>query len=333
MPKNKNAQARYLVLDRCLSNPYREFTVYDLMEKCIEELGVNVSRRTILYDLDFIESSEGWGNYGVEIDRLRNDHNKVYFRYKDTNKSIRNSLLSQNETEQLKEAIVTLNRFKGMPQFGWIDEIVSRLEDSFSLANVQSGVIGFEQNPYLTGIEHLGTLFGYIVNRRCVEVEYQKYNGNRYKWSIHPYYIKQYNQRWFLFGWNDYYNTISNIPLDRIASIVPIEKEYKDANVDFDEYFDDIIGVTIPEGGEVEEVLLRFDQSRFSYVRSKPLHWSQKIKDKEECIVSIKVIPNKELVSQIFSFGPDVEVLAPQSLREEIMQQVRMLTKKYSECK
>lgn len=331
MPKNKNAFERYRVIDDCLSNQFREYTVYDLMQKCREKLGIDVSRRTVLADIKYIE--EEWADYGIEILHLRNNKNQVYFRYKDITKTIRNSWLSHAEAEQLRETIELLGRFKGSPQFEWIDEITARLEDHFNLTNNHQGVIGLEQNIDIQGIKFLNPLFGYIVNKQCIEVQYRKFNGEERVWNLHPYYIKQYNQRWFLLGSDNQYENLATIPLDRIISLKPIDMPYKASQINFDEYFDNVIGVTIPKDREVEEILLQFSPFRFPYVRSKPLHWSQKIKDKEECIISIKVIPNKELVSQIFSFGPDVEVLAPQSLREEIMQQVRLLTEKYSECK
>lgn len=51
-----------------------------------------------------------------------------------------------------------LNRFKGLPQFDWMEEVLARFEDTFKLkANVDS-VVSFEQNPYLRGIEHFTSL-------------------------------------------------------------------------------------------------------------------------------------------------------------------------------
>lgn len=333
MPKNKNAFERYMVIDRCLSNQYRQFTIDDLIDKCSDALGCNVSKRTIYSDLNYIESHEGWGDYGVEIERKRDNRNRVYFRYKDTNKNIRNSALSEFEANQLKETITMLARFKGMPQFEWVEEMVSRLNNSFQLAGSQNAVVGFEQNLDLRGSEHLSTLFGYIINKQCVEIKYRTFTGDKCSWQIHPYYIKQYNQRWFLLGQNDDYETLSNLALDRIVSIKAINKEYRETDINFEEYFDDVIGVTIPTDGEVEEVVLKFTPKRFPYIESKPLHWSQRVRDRENGIIAIKVIPNRELIAQILSFGSDVEVLAPQSLREEILRQIQELSKRYEVCK
>jgi predicted DNA-binding transcriptional regulator YafY len=97
---------------------------------------------------------------------------------------------------------------------------------------------------------------------------------------------------------------------------------YKETDIDFSEYFDDVIGVSIPQGKEPEHVLLRFASSRLPYVLSKPLHPSQKTKDKQQGLIEISVIPNLELEAQILWFGEDVEVLAPDALRQQIQEKI-----------
>ena len=65
------------------------------------------------------------------------------------------------------------------------------------------------------------------------------------------------------------------------------------------------------------------------YIVSKPLHTSQKIIDEYKCIVTIKVIPTRELDQLILAFGPDVEVLKPEQLREEIKEKLTMAKNQY----
>lgn len=105
---------------------------------------------------------------------------------------------------------------------------------------------------------------------------------------------------------------------------------HKNDSIDFKTYFNDIIGVTLlDENTPTEEVVLRFEANRFPYVISKPLHTSQNIVSKEEHTISIKVKPNNELRQLIFSFIPDVEVVSPSWLREEIKQKIEENLKKY----
>lgn len=335
MATNKHAIIRYQALDKCFSNRYKLYDMEALVEACCQAIyeftGIHdgVKRRQVYDDITFMESDQGWS---IELEKIR-DGRKVYYRYSDLNFSINNSPLSEYEIKQLKETTFMLNRFKGMPHFEWLEELTFKLEDRFHLAGNSESVIGFEQNQYLKGLEHISNLFNTIVNKQPIRVSYQSFKGEARTWNIHPYYIKQYNQRWFLFGCNDEYETITNIPLDRIQSFCPISIPYIESDIDFDEYFDDVIGVTIPKGKEICEILLQFSEQRYSYITSKPLHWSQKIKDPQKCIVSISVIPNKELISLILSFGDDVVVLSPNKIREELSKQITSLQQKYNMCR
>lgn len=91
-----------------------------------------------------------------------------------------------------------------------------------------------------------------------------------------------------------------------------------------------ILGVSVPyEVQEAETIILQFSSERFKYIVSKPLHTSQKIIDEYKCIVTIKVIPTRELDQLILAFGPDVEVLAPDRYRMSIKTKIEKCLNKY----
>ena len=153
--------------------------------------------------------------------------------------------------------------------------------------------------------------------------------------TIHPYYVKQYNGRWFLYGLNEELSRISNLALDRIQDYEKSEKPFrKNERYDFSTYFDDVMGATIPNDEVIKETIgLRFTASRFPYVLSKPIHKSQKIVDEEDRIVEIQVRPTRELDQQLFSFIPDVEVLYPKWYRQQIKEKIEENLKKYLSMK
>ena len=326
---------RYQVLDRCFSNWARNFYIEDLIEACNKALydytgdeKSSIQRRQIFNDISFMESAAGWD---IPLDRLK-DGKRVYYRYSDKNFTINNQPLSKAELDQLKEATYTLARFKGVPSFEWVEEIISKLEDKFQLVGNSASVIDFEQNIYLKGLEYLSPLFNSIVNKQCLRVTYRNFKGEEFVWDIHPYYIKQYNTRWFLLALNEEYQSITNIPLDRIEDCTPIGLKYKPTDIDFNEYFDDVIGVTIPRDASVERIKLKFSPHRFSYITSKPLHGSQKIVDEENGIIELSLIPNNEFYALLLSFGSDVEILEPQSVRDGYMSQVKKTYEIYFSC-
>ena len=106
---------------------------------------------------------------------------------------------------------------------------------------------------------------------------------------------------------------------------------YKESDVDYEEYFDDVIGVTVPEHLRPVDVVMRVSNNRFNYIKTKPLHLSQRVISEENnhTTISINVKITKELIALILSFGPDMEVLSPPSLRAEITKNIRALNYNY----
>ena len=343
MATNKHAIIRYQALDKCFSNIGRQYFIKDLIEACNEALYLytadqkysdpdnpGISRRQILDDIKFMESESG---YQIPLDRFKGGESGrgVYYRYADKNFTINNQPITDEEMKQLREMTSLLNRFKGLPQCEWMQELVTNLEDKFKIKGSTKSVISMESNAYVEGLKYLSTIFNAIVNKQVLHIVYSPFNKPDCEWDIHPYFIKQYNNRWFLLGLNNKDNRISNIGLDRIKSLEnsPIPYIEDDVIVDIDEYFSDVVGVTIPANKDLVRIKLQFSPNRYPYIISKPLHGSMRKIDNENRIVAIDVIPNRELISLILSFGDDVEVLEPLCFREQIANKIKSSFQKY----
>lgn len=342
MATNKHAMIRYQALDACFSNRYKRFFIEDLIKACnealeefylskedpINDVEYYVKRRTIFGDIKFMESSEGWN---APIKRYY-DGRKCYYRYEDENFSINKKDFSETELDTLDEALIMLNRLNGTAGFDWVSEFVANFEDKLGRKKNTTPVIGYEKNPFLTGIENLSSLYNYIVNKQVLKIKYQHFTLGEMIHIMHPYYLKQYNNRWFLFGITENEKQyLTNLPLDRIIAIEPVQVEYiPNTQFDFEEYFDDVVGVSVPRSGEPEKVVLRFNQKRFPYIITKPLHPSQTVLDKENGIVQLHVFLTPELESLIFSYGDHVEVLEPAELRETFRKKTQNLIEKYN---
>lgn len=336
MSVNKHQEVRLRVLDKCFRNRRRNYTIDDLVDACNDAIGdiygKSVSLRTIRDDIKFMRDSQG---YAAPIATKEWDGKKCIYYYSDPHFSIYNTELDQEEVDKLKATLQILGRFKGLPQFDWMAGLLAGLEDKFGFRGNDECIIGLEQNIDYIAIEYLSQLVDAIINRQVLQIQYRTFEGVEYNWTLHPYYIKQYNSRWFLFGRNnDEPDKIYNVPLDRIVTCNPTNITYqKNDLVDFEEYFDDIIGVTMQPNQTEWKVLLQFDKARFPYILSKPIHGSMRVKDRDNGIVELCLKPNKELESLIFSFGNQVEVLEPQWLRKQIADKIRDLSNKYSVVK
>lgn len=337
MPINKNAQLRYQILDRCLSNFNRKYTFDDLMEEVNDKLydinGTHVSVRQIRQDMENMT----FRPYNAPIQSYPMGFGKKhYYRYTDPDFSIFKSSLSEEEISNLRSTIEMLGRYRGIPSNAWLEEVISNLEYRFGIKSNSENVVEFDQNEQLKGIEFLSDIIDATINHQPLSISYRTYRGKEMTTTVHPYYVKQYNNRWFLFGLEsskEYGNYITNKALDRIVKFKPATKIQFIPNTEFDfkEFFKDIVGVTIPGDHPLpEKVVLKFDEQRFPYIVSKPIHPSQAIIDENEHTIGLYIRPNKELEAQIFSFGPQVEVLEPLWLREQIYEKIVENYKKYS---
>ena len=334
MSTNKHATIRYNALDRCYRNPGRRYYIDDLIEECNNAINnfdpesFGVQKRQVYADINFMISDAG---FQAPIERVR-DGKKVFLRYEEgSNFSISNQPLNESEFNQLQQAILTLNRFKGLPQFSWIEELSMRLESDFKLQSTMQ-VIEFEQNPYLKGLEHFDDIFNAIVYKKVVKVEYKGYKHDVTQiMELSPSYLKQYNNRWYLLAYNHEFKALSHLALDRIIDIKEVKIKYLESEIDFTVYFEDVIGVTINKESEPIEILLEFSNEQWKYINSKPLHGSQKVIEQKEntIVISLEVQINFELERLIFSFGSSVKVLKPKDLAETIMYRAKDVVKCY----
>jgi predicted DNA-binding transcriptional regulator YafY len=333
MPTTKNATIRYQALDRCMRNPGRRYNIDDLVDACNDALTdfdpscSGVKKRQVYDDLRFMQDSKG---FSAPIETFK-EGRIVYYHYDDTNFSINNQPLNEQEAQQLKEALLTISRFKGMPQFEWIEEMQVRLEHAFKL-NSDKKVIEFEENIFLKGREHIANIYNSIIQNQCINIKYKPFNGELMCVTLSPYYLKEFNNRWFLFALNHNEKKIMNLALDRIQSIENCYELFiTNTFVDFDEYFEDVIGVSVPENASVQKIILKIDSNHWPYIETKPLHGSQKIKEINDhyTIIELTLIPNYELEALIFSHTEKIEVIYPESFRKHIKSRILNLNEKY----
>lgn len=326
MPINKNALLRYQVLDECFRNFRRKYYWQDLLNKVNEVLidhnGNNsgILRPQLYRDMKFMESESG---YSAPLIRY-SDGKKKFYRYKDKDYSINNRPLTDQESESIKAALLVLSRFRGLPQFEWVNEIIPILNDKFSVSNNNKEIILFESNVDYSGTEFIEPIFNAIKNLRVLNITYKDFKSkSSYDIIFHPYVLKQYNNRWFVFGKNEKKDLPNwNLALDRICDIEEIDFEYEEYPIDWeDEYFYDMVGVSKGANPNLELLTLEIYKSLVPYIQTKPIHPTQKVKEQLQngnIIISIQVFPNYELETLILSFGEKIKVISPNSIKKTI---------------
>jgi len=335
MPSSHHQFRRLELLDQCIGNTGRCWYFTDLLREINEKLQADgyppTSIRSLRGDIELLINQ-----YHAPIEKVR-DGRKIYYRYS-KRYSFSRRPLTTDEAHQLTEAIKVLGSFEGLPQFDWIRELTVKMEKEFGLKQPRrSSFIQFDANIDLRGRQYFTPLYNGISQRRVFQVSYHPYPPNDpIRLTFHPYFLKQYNNRWFVLGWNEEEDMLYNLALDRIAQdqgLVELDHPYRDpGELDFQDHFDQIVGVTVLEGKSARRVLLRFQTPGVYYVSTKPLHLSQKRPDWQEdgtALIEISVIPNYELIQQILFYGDQVEVLEPPELRERVAEMIRRMAGYY----
>jgi predicted DNA-binding transcriptional regulator YafY len=326
MPLAKNCNLRYQVLDHCLHSP-DGMTLSQLREACNAKLELagyypigQKSKNTILGDIEFMMNY-----YNAPIISYRNGR-FIYYKYENPEFSIFKSTLPEEDLMKIQQTLQMLGSFEGRVNFEWVEEFKLKLNGILKNSNGITPVISFENNPELAGKEFITPLYDAIISKRAISITYKSFNAKEpEKTNVHPYYLKQYNNRWFLMCRTDGYDNITVRALDRIISIGPAPITYApNTKVDFADFFDDMIGVTRKPDAEPLDVILWVKANTYPYVATKPLHWSQKVisRDDEGTTICIKVIPNYELEQLILYYGENVKVLSPLFLQEKIRHRI-----------
>lgn len=345
MPATKNAMTRYKILDELLSNQYHDHTLDDLTEEvnkrlCEIDPDSGVTRRCIEKDLDYLEHES---DFMVEIDRYYDSAiskrtgkicTKRFLKYKDSTYSIFKKSLSDDEVYLLREALSLLGQFDGLPNLEALEELRVRLKGR----DISQQIISFTKNP-LGDSSILGELFTAISNKQVIEIAYTKFGTEELtqKFRLHPYLLKEYNRRWYLVAASFEDEKELIFALDRMNSVTPCPLlEYKPFEGDINERFDDIIGVTLFDNEEIQHIVFWASEREKNYIRTKPLHDSQKYYKGENempfrqqypmlqggAFFSIDCKRNIELIRELCSYGKGLVVLSPDGIKADVKRRI-----------
>ncbi|MDO4510210.1 MAG: WYL domain-containing protein [Bacteroidales bacterium] len=334
MPANKNALIRYKTIDACLRNRQRCYTLADLVDACsIAVFGKEdkVKERTVQGDIQMMRSDRLGYNAPIEV------YNKKYYRYSEDDYSIAKSPLSQNDYKVMQEAVDMLCQLADFEQFSEMTDVVRRLQDKLAISkDARKPVIHFDSVPDLKGLHLLTPLYNHIAQRQTVRLSYQSFKARQAsEFVFFPYMLKEFRNRWFVFGCKRGDPKIYNLALDRIVSVEPHDAPFRE-NPEFDpeHFFDDVIGVTKNLGDKPSRVTFWADDNQSKYIKTKPLHPSQRLvkeNDDRSCVFEINVCINLEMYSVFMSYGPGVKVLSPPNAAAHMKKILTQATTQYTE--
>ena len=169
-----------------------------------------------------------------------------------------------------------------------------------------------------------------------LQVCYQKFlDAEPYEAIVEPYCIKLFRQRWYLLGHRPERDYLAVYAFDRMLW-VRVTSEPFSLPADFDAagHFAHLFGVfQAGKEDEMKRVTLRTYQGEWNYLRTLPLHWSQKAKQGQPgddfIDFTVELYPTLDFLLEILSHGSHVEILSPLALRRQMAEMVEALHERY----
>lgn len=280
----------------------RQFPSFQEIKDYLFEHGFEIGDRTIQRDIEQIRFE-----FGIEI-KYHRDKNGYYIDYENSLniESFFRFLEIVNTAELLTESL---------------------LESKDSLKH-----ISFDTGGGLKGIENLKPLLKAIKDNRKISFTHFNFHTEKSrKYTLKPYLLKEYQNRWYVVGIIGGFNEFRTFGIERIENLEIKTDTFKpDKKLNPIEMFNQTIGLVYSEN-VAQTIVLSFTPTQGKYIKTLPLHSSQKIliDDEQECRVSLEVVPNYELTQQILKHGETVNVIEPQWLKDEIMNILKRTLEKY----
>ena len=193
--------------------------------------------------------------------------------------------------------------------------------------------IDFETMP--SGQHYLTTILEAIRDKVRLRVTHQGFcKSEASEFTIAPYCLKVFKQRWYVLAESKHDDKQLRVySLDRFIKMERTNEKYViPKKFDMHDHFFSYYGVTSGDKTQKEVVRLRANALQSKFLRTLPLHpTQQEVESTEEyTIFEYYIIPTLEFRKELLSCGSAIEVLAPQSLREEMKKQIQEMMSMYN---
>jgi predicted DNA-binding transcriptional regulator YafY len=183
-----------------------------------------------------------------------------------------------------------------------------------------------------SGHKHLTSILDAMTESHEIRIGYQKYTSVKAdSYTLRPYAVKEYAKRWYLVAYCLEREAMRVYGLDRITHMEITEAIFDmPKDFDVDALFATSFGIYMTEW-KGQTITFRTDETDARYLRDLPVHPSQTEIERREGSVtfSIFVCPNKALIMEFCKYGSSIEVLSPESVREEVASELDKAARLY----
>ena len=347
----ENKQVRYAWRIYQLIKTKQWFSYKDIAEKCLHPKKFDWNHEKVSNVPGYSEMKKAFSNVR---DALKSELGEDFIEERGNNRAKEYCYVGQDDDPlnfyietRLKKNVEDYFNFcqdsAGFFPSVWLEYFMGTTLDLYEINTAKASgrsIIGASLDRDLKNIHMLPKFYECVRDKIAVSIECSnKYKEDIETFIFHPHFLKEFNGRWWVFGHaegkepNDGYI----VALDRITKDPKkcMDIEYIESQkVKYPDFFNDIVGVTHCNGRTQEITLRLYSQYFFGLVETKPIHQSQTTTvayDKEIGYgeVKLKLRPNPEFYARILQLGPDAEIVAPESVRAKVAEQITAMRSRY----
>jgi proteasome accessory factor B len=200
------------------------------------------------------------------------------------------------------------------------DQSITRMIDAFAIhhalqeGNKLSPSVFLEKRKSL-GTEHIYGIIHAIQNLYLLEFTHQKHwEDSSTQREVKPIAIKESQQRWYLVALDKKDDKVKTFGLDRITDLKITDTKFKPISYNVEKEFKHALGVETY--APAEKVVLEFSNKQGNYIKTFPLHESQRIVEEtnDTVLLEIYIHTTNDIIMELLKYGRNVKVVAPKSL-------------------
>lgn len=204
------------------------------------------------------------------------------------------------------------------------DELKKWMLDSFAVSNLIREYLSLKDRILVSQVpsahRHLATVLEAMKENRVVTITYCAFGKTQsHTFSIEPYCVKLFENRWYVLAHNVHYDDIRIYGLDRMERLAITEDTFKlPKDFSASDYFSAYYGIVTGYDIKPERMVIRAYGDHIPYLKSLPLHHSQRLLEDHGDYADFELFlaPTYDFVMRLLHVGAMIEVISPASLRK-----------------
>lgn len=202
--------------------------------------------------------------------------------------------------------------------------------DNLLLINAYKQTANYEQIMHFekrqaSGLENLEGIIYAIKNSKKISFQYTKHwEGIPRKKVVEPYAVKEFRNRWYLLAHekegNEFF--LKTLGLDRISEFQLLNSSFNRQQINIEPMFENSFGIISTLNQKPTNITLSFEPCQGMYVKSLPLHHSQKIiLDAADCLkIELKLVPTYDFYQELLTHAERILSVEPKFVHDEYLQ-------------